>query len=249
MGIIYKATNIKNNKVYIGQTIHTLEKRKRNHYASTSGCTYFSHALHYYDEKDWVWEIIDEAKTREELNEKERYWIKFYDSKNAEKGYNLTDGGQGSFGVFVSEDTKKRIRESLLKKTKNNYDRNSTQNTIPVKCIETNELFISCSKAAKAYGTTLKAIRDSMRNNNISAGGMHWTYLNDDEKLSIFPNAIYCKELDKIYYNIKEARKQDRFHEGNLSKIMNDGSPYDPKKYAGYTFYWVNPNLHDSGIR
>lgn len=77
MGIIYKATNIKNNKVYIGQTIHTLEKRKRNHYASTSGCTYFSHALHYYDEKDWVWEIIDEAKTREELNEKERYWIKF----------------------------------------------------------------------------------------------------------------------------------------------------------------------------
>ena len=39
-------------------------------------------------------------------------------AKNAEKGYNLTDGGQGSFGVFVSEDTKKRIRESLLKKTK-----------------------------------------------------------------------------------------------------------------------------------
>ena len=35
MGIIYKATNIKNNKVYIGQTIHTLEKRKRNHYVMT----------------------------------------------------------------------------------------------------------------------------------------------------------------------------------------------------------------------
>ena len=31
-GIIYKATNLVNGKVYIGQTINTLNKRKMEHY-------------------------------------------------------------------------------------------------------------------------------------------------------------------------------------------------------------------------
>lgn len=31
MGIIYQCTNLVNNKVYIGQTIRTLEERKKEH--------------------------------------------------------------------------------------------------------------------------------------------------------------------------------------------------------------------------
>jgi hypothetical protein len=45
----------------------------------------------------------------DEANEAERYWIKFFDSKNDELGYNLTDGGDGVIGHKCSEETKRRI--------------------------------------------------------------------------------------------------------------------------------------------
>lgn len=44
MGIIYKATNTKNNKSYIGQTIKKLDDRKRSHInRAKSGSEYYFH--------------------------------------------------------------------------------------------------------------------------------------------------------------------------------------------------------------
>ena len=38
--------------------------------------------------------IILEECSSNLLDEKEKYWIEFYDTTNPEKGYNLTTGGQ-----------------------------------------------------------------------------------------------------------------------------------------------------------
>lgn len=78
---------------------------------------------------------------------------------------------------------------------------------------------------------------------NNFAGGYHWEILSNEEAIKYLPNAFYCVELNKIYISFKQARKEDRFHEGNLNLAMNTGNPYDEKKYAGYTFYWINPHL------
>lgn len=44
MGIIYKVTNEINDKVYIGQTIRDLEKRKKSHILqSQRGSSYYFH--------------------------------------------------------------------------------------------------------------------------------------------------------------------------------------------------------------
>lgn len=71
--IIYKATNLKNNKVYIGQTVNKLSTRKQEHIKRSKYdkyLTYFGKALRKYGEKSFSWEIIDKAFTQEELNKK-----------------------------------------------------------------------------------------------------------------------------------------------------------------------------------
>ena len=89
---IYKITNIKNDKVYIGQTIRPVEQRFARHINDALNQvidTHFARAIRKYGKNSFYFEIIDEANTQEELTLKEQYWIQYYDSVN--KGYNETD--------------------------------------------------------------------------------------------------------------------------------------------------------------
>ena len=94
-GIIYKVTNKINNKIYIGQTIQTLSERRNKHYYKANNesdiNTHFINALRKYPKDSFIWEIIDKAENQEQLDIKEKYWIKYYDS--IKNGYNTKDGG------------------------------------------------------------------------------------------------------------------------------------------------------------
>lgn len=87
---IYKIENLINHKIYIGQT-NNIKRRFSEHKAR--GYEINSHkALYYafdkYGVENFKFEIIEET---EDYNEREKYWIKYYDSyKN---GYNMTEGG------------------------------------------------------------------------------------------------------------------------------------------------------------
>jgi group I intron endonuclease len=94
-GIIYKATS-PSGKVYVGQTTQGIEVRKTKHHYSanfTKTNTIFNKAIKKYGIEGFVWEIIDTADNQNELNEKEIFWIAFYDSTNSVKGYNQRLGG------------------------------------------------------------------------------------------------------------------------------------------------------------
>jgi len=125
--IIYKVQNKVNGKIYIGQTKFTLEERILYH-LKVGDSPAFHNSIKKYGIENFEISIIDSAKTKEELNDKEKYWIKFYDSNNRIKGYNLTDGGDGfsgyefsgennpMYGKHHSEETKENIRKSRLGK-------------------------------------------------------------------------------------------------------------------------------------
>lgn len=109
-GIIYKATNLINGKPYIGQTVKTLHKRKIEHKSNVkrnSKNYYFYNGIKKYGWDNFEWVTICECSSRDELNEKETFYINELNSL-APNGYNLTLGGNGTSGfVFTPEHIKK----------------------------------------------------------------------------------------------------------------------------------------------
>jgi group I intron endonuclease len=89
--IIYKITNLINNRIYIGQTIKKIRARWRSHCYSKN--TYIGRAINLYGKDNFKIEEIDKAYNIEELNQKEIYWISFYNSTYKKIGYNLASGG------------------------------------------------------------------------------------------------------------------------------------------------------------
>ena len=124
--IIYKITNLVNGKIYIGQTIHTLEWRKRKHLqcARKGENTNLYKAIRKYGEDNFIFEVVCTTQNRDELNDLERYYIAKYDT--IKHGYNMIDGGDNNV-MFVPEikakhdkvmrdsDVRKRISESMKK--------------------------------------------------------------------------------------------------------------------------------------
>jgi group I intron endonuclease len=111
MGIVYKVTNLVNNKVYIGQTWRKLEQRISSH-LKNNHCSYFHNALIKYGKDNFKWEIIFISNSQEELDKKEILLIKEHKSQNKKHGYNLRSGGsRGKFNLS----SKKKMKESALK--------------------------------------------------------------------------------------------------------------------------------------
>ena len=92
---IYKITNLINNNCYIGQS-KNIKKRWKREIAdalnsNTEAYNYpLSKAIRKYGLENFSFEIIEEC-LQEELNQKERYWIKYFNSYN--EGYNQNLGG------------------------------------------------------------------------------------------------------------------------------------------------------------
>lgn len=90
-GKIYKTTNIINNKIYIGQNTNNNSK-----YLGSGRL--IKEAIVKYGKKNFVRIDIDACYSQEELDEREQYWITFYDSTNRRIGYNIAFGGLGGGG-------------------------------------------------------------------------------------------------------------------------------------------------------
>lgn len=151
---IYKITNIKNQKVYIGQTIRPIEQRFHRHINDAMNNildTHFARAIRKYGKDNFIIEEIDSAKTQNELNEKEQYWIQYYNSVN--DGYNETDAISkcgGNTYLSKTEEEMEVIKEQI-RQTKLGAKNPMAQKVKRIN-IQTNEIdifdtVISCAKA------------------------------------------------------------------------------------------------------
>lgn len=92
---IYKITNKKNGKVYIGQSAN-IERRFKEHCHQNKSRISVDKAIFEEGIENFSFEVI-EVCSIEELNDKETFWIIKYDAVNS--GYNKTYGGnQQSIG-------------------------------------------------------------------------------------------------------------------------------------------------------
>ena len=95
MPYIYKITNLINNKIYIGKTVQSLEKRFSEHCSERirSPQRPLYAAMNKYGIEHFVIELLEET-SNELINEREIYWIETLQS--FKYGYNATLGGDGS---------------------------------------------------------------------------------------------------------------------------------------------------------
>ena len=92
---IYKITNQINNKIYIGQAVNIRRRWTDHKYRSSIPNKeyekYLYRAFRKYGLENFSFEILEEC-TREQLNERENYYILLYHSNDSQYGYNETSG-------------------------------------------------------------------------------------------------------------------------------------------------------------
>jgi group I intron endonuclease len=92
MFMIYKYTS-PSGKYYIGQTCKTQAGRAGCDGYGYQNCPLFWRAIQKYGWKNFEYEVLEDGLTAEEANEKEQYYISYYQSNNPEYGYNIRGGG------------------------------------------------------------------------------------------------------------------------------------------------------------
>lgn len=101
MGYIYKIVNNINNKIYIGKTVETVERRFYEHLNEAKTNRFFRPlyaAMNKYGLENFTVETIEEVQNAL-LDSRETYWITFYNSyigSPLSNGYNATLGGDGT---------------------------------------------------------------------------------------------------------------------------------------------------------
>lgn len=116
MSVIYRITNEITSKVYVGQTRNfTLRKAKHLCFARGKKNHPLYNAMRKYGLENFTFEVIEEC-TDDIVNEREMHWISYYNSCSPKKGYNLTEGGEGTTGYSFTDEAKEKIRQKALQR-------------------------------------------------------------------------------------------------------------------------------------
>lgn len=85
---IYKITNLINGKIYIGKDVESNQK-----YMGSGNL--IKKAIKKHGLENFKKEILEECLSKDELCNKEKYWIDFFKSTDLKIGYNISKGGDG----------------------------------------------------------------------------------------------------------------------------------------------------------
>lgn len=119
-GYIYKIICLPTGKLYIGQTLRTIEKRWKRHIrdAKKGSEHKFHRAIRKHGAENFTVEelLAVLAPTKKELKAQldslEIEYISRFNTR--EKGYNSTDGGEGTAGRVCSEESRERYRQANM---------------------------------------------------------------------------------------------------------------------------------------
>lgn len=205
---IYKYQNLINNKIYIGQAIDIAQRRREHRYDASNSkrdnCI-FHKALRKYGEDNFSFEVIEKC-SKDILNERERYWIEYYNSI-IPNGYNMTTGGDSAQG-------------EIFKKAVEQYDLYG--NFI--------KEFDSASEAARQLNLFNSNITSACRGEYSQCGGFQWKYKDDDsKKIALIAEAKgkivvqYDKNMNliKIYPSAKIASQETGVNVGGIRNCCN----------------------------
>lgn len=164
--LVYKITNTVNDRVYIGITSGSLQKRWREHRCAANKLSDkpLYRAMRSHGIEKFLIEEIYAASSKEDMRKAEIKYIAEYKSHCKERGYNLTDHGYkyGSIGVSVGE---KRYNSVLTEEIVGFIRNPELQN------VSNKDMFLMVSQRFNFSGS-----RDSVRD---ARRGDTWAHLNE----------------------------------------------------------------------
>lgn len=248
---IYKIKNQVNGKIYIGQSIN-IEQRWYNHRNELNGdrhCNgHLQAAWNKYGEENFIFEIIEECILKD-IDNKEKYWIDFYNSTNPNLGYNLTCGGQGMHGYKWTEE--QRNHQSKIFNPEPILQLDLKGNII--------ERWRSASFAARETGFPISGIMNCLKEegDQYQTHNFIWIYENKyfskdfnineyistyiKERQRVFQYDLYGT-LTKIWESTSEIIKEYGLRSNEyktISKCLN----HEIKSYKGYIYLYENDCL------
>jgi hypothetical protein len=133
---IYMTINLVEDKIYIGQRGSICIPEEDNTYLGSG--RKFQEVLKEFGRKNFSKTILEKCSF-EDLRDREKFWVAFYESNNPKIGYNLTSGG--SNGSTYTKEVCERLSESTTNYFKNpkNREKQSKNTTNYFSIIENRE--------------------------------------------------------------------------------------------------------------
>ena len=167
------------------------------------------------------------------LDEREIYYISYYDTTNENNGYNLMSGGQ--FGNVPNEVTRKKLSDSVKKS------------------YESGELRDLRSEMTKKYWENPDNKQRMLNENNVMYGKHHTDEtkqkISDTKKSKHYSTVrrnrekVYCVELNKEFLDATTASKELNLDSGGILKTCRG----ERHTCGGYHWIFVN-NKQENNI-
>lgn len=216
--IVYKITNKINGKAYIGQTVQTLSKRWNRHVHNKSKNSVISLAIRKYGVENFEIRILSRCNTIEEMNHRETYYIKLFNTL-ATNGYNLKLGGQQ--GGPLTELSKQKISNAKKGKPSAFFGKRHSEESK----IKNSIAHLGRKASIETRQKQSKALKGKSRS---------------QESINKAKKPVICIETGVIYPSVKEAGEAFGVVDKAIRRVLKG----ERKKYKGLTFsYYGDKNV------
>lgn len=253
MTIVYLATNTVNGKRYVGGTVKSLDRRRREHVReATRGsgfCRKFHRAIRKYGPAAFQWTVLKECTSRDEVIREEIRLI-----ADLKPEYNITIGGRGIVGVA-------RTPEWLEKMSRSQKGRKLSPERIaqiratarpelrykPVVCLQDGKWFESVKAAATYYGMRKENVGAVARGLQMTSKGRSFVF--STVPLSAEECADHLRDVGE-----KKDSVQQRIADGMRKTAViciNNGRRFskciDAASWAGVSYTRIAKMCRDGG--
>lgn len=236
---IYKIENIKNNKVYVGQS-HNIYQRWKEH-ISGKRKSYISNAIKKYGIDSFKFSILEKINHEYDnnlicclLDFYELFYISLFKSTNKKYGYNLTYGGyDNKMTPIVKEKIRRKTIMYIKEKGHPMKDRHHTkksklQNSLAQKGKKSywygKKRNLENRRKISNFRKTFHYSEKSKQKMSLSRIGFKVTQKtkNKISKNSVNKKKVLCIEQNKIYDSIAEAAKKNKIYATSISAVCKN---------------------------
>lgn len=236
-------------KKYIGITKQSTQKRWQYGYGylnkNTDG-TFKQPAmaravLKYSDwNNDWQHLILMDNLTEGEAKEAEMLFIKKYNTRNPNYGYNITAGGDGMHNCAHTEETKQKISlkaKERFSNPKNHpmYGKHPSDETREKQKIRASQRWQNPEERQKMSEIAKERFKNPLEKEKVSRTKIEKGTAKDFKNPRA--RAVYCIDLNRIFWGAKEAHEEFGVDQSAIAACCR-------KKY-GFKSAGKHPNTHE----